>query len=294
MKTLDKQESTSSVREEKEKLNATWKECNGDFETNANEVTINEESQQTVHYNCEEHFGKVKVKGTEQSSLAIHLDLPTVYNLYRLEHTCLSGSFPDSFEPLLITDKMREEADKVGLQLKLKATYDQARFDELELFFINRDGGGLKPVKVYDDVIEGKDAEEIHIDDEDTDQKSDTMVTERVDSSSQTELGQSLEDIESKFEMERATLESQLKEEKEEKGTFGERCKELTEKLESTEQSLVSQLTGYSVEREKLQSELEEKKKLIKELENTVAQLEHNVQQVEKVLVINLRWKGQL
>ncbi|XP_070546554.1 uncharacterized protein [Ptychodera flava] len=97
---------------------------------------------------------------------------------------------------------MREEADKVGLQLKLKATYDQARFDELELFFINRDGGGLKPVKVYDDVIEGKDAEEIHIDDEDTDQKSDTMVTERVDSGSQTELGQSLEDIQSKSKSE--------------------------------------------------------------------------------------------
>ncbi|XP_070545743.1 uncharacterized protein [Ptychodera flava] len=187
---LDKQEPTGGVRDEKQKLNATWEECNGEFETNAHEVTISEESQQIICCHCREHLSKVKVKGTEQGSLAIHVDLPTVYNLYRLEHTCLSGSFPDSFEPLLITDKMREEADKVGLQLKLKATYDQARFDELELFFINRDGGGLKPVKVFDDVIEGKDAEEIQIDDEDTDEKSDTVVTGGVDNGSQIEPGQ--------------------------------------------------------------------------------------------------------
>ncbi|XP_070545710.1 myosin heavy chain, clone 203-like isoform X2 [Ptychodera flava] len=173
---------------------------------------------------------------------------------------------------------MREEADKVGLQLKLKATYDQARFDELELFFINRDGGGLKPVKFFDDVIEKKDAEEIHIDDEDTDQKSDTVVTGRVDSSSKTEQGQSLEDIKSKFEMERTTLESQLKEAKEEKVTLEERCKELTQKLESTEQSLVSQRIGNSMEREKLQSELEQNQKLIKELQNKVDELQHKLE----------------
>ncbi|XP_070549199.1 uncharacterized protein [Ptychodera flava] len=148
MKDLDEQEPTSRVRDEKEKVNTAWEECKGDFDKNANKVIVDEESQHIVCCHCNEHFGQVQVETTKISSLAIHLDLPTVYNLYRLEHTCLSGSFPDSFEPLLITDKMREEADKVGLQLKLKATYEQARFNELELFFINRDGGGLKPVKV--------------------------------------------------------------------------------------------------------------------------------------------------
>ncbi|XP_070549133.1 filamin A-interacting protein 1-like [Ptychodera flava] len=275
---LDEQEPSSSVREKKEKVNATWKGCNEEFKKNANEVNINEESQQIICFKCKEHCGLVKVKSTEISSLTIHMDIPTLYNLYRLEHTCLSGSFPDSFEPLLITDKMREEADKVGLQLKLKATYDQARFDELELFFINRDGGGLKRVKVFDDVIEVKDAEEIHIEDEETDQIYKKMLTGRVDSSSH---GKSVEDIQSKSEMERATLEFQLNEAKKEKATLEERCKELTQKLESTEQSLVSQRIDSSVKQKTLQSELTEKKKLANELEDKVGELEHKFDQSE-------------
>ncbi|XP_070549132.1 plasminogen-binding group A streptococcal M-like protein PAM [Ptychodera flava] len=133
------------------------------------------------------------------------------------------------------------------------------------------DGSGLKPVKVSDDVIEGKDAEEIHLDDEDTDQKSDTMIRGTVDRSA-------LEDIQSTPEMERATVESQLKEAKEETATLVGGCKELTEKLKITEQSLVSQRNGKSTEREKLQSELEEKKKLTKKLDNTVEELEHNLE----------------
>ncbi|XP_070550090.1 uncharacterized protein [Ptychodera flava] len=277
---LDKQSQTMSVREKKEQSKAAWKKIQAELDKTESEVLTNNTSLQRVDHNCRNSFGEGTVtKSTKRDSLAISLDLPTLYNLYRLKQTCLSGSFPDSFEPLLITDKMREEADKVGLQLKLKATYDQARFDELELFFINRDGGGLEPVKMYHDVIEGEDDEEILIDDEDTGQKSDTMVTGRIDGSSQTEQGQSTEDIQSKSEMERATLESQLKEAKEEKGTLEERCKELTQKLESTEQSLVSQRIGNSMEREKLQSELEQNQKLIKELQDKVAELEHQLEQ---------------
>ncbi|XP_070546267.1 tripartite motif-containing protein 2-like [Ptychodera flava] len=105
------------------------------------------------------------------------------------------------------------------------------------------------------------------------------MVRGRVNSSSQTEQRQSTEDIQSKSEMERETLESQLKEAKEEKGTLKERCEELTQKLDSTEQSLVSQRIGNSMEREKLQSELEQNQKLIKELQDKVAALEHQLEQ---------------
>ncbi|XP_070546264.1 myosin heavy chain-like [Ptychodera flava] len=279
MRDLDSQVQTRSVREKKEQLKVAWENIQAEMDKTESEAITNNTSVQRVDQNCRDNFGEVTVTSMKQKCLAISLDLPTLYNLYRLKQTCLSGSFPDSFEPLLITDKMREEAEKVGLQLKLKATYDQARFDKLELFFINRDGGGLEPVKMYHDVIEGEDDEEILTDDEDTGQKSDTMVTGRVDSSSQTEQGQPTEDIQSKSEMERTTLESQLKEANEEKGTLEDRCKELTQKLESTEQSLVSQRIGNSMEREKLQSELEQNQKLIKELQDKVAALEHQLEQ---------------
>ncbi|XP_070545713.1 uncharacterized protein [Ptychodera flava] len=281
MRDLDRQVQTRSIRKKKEQLKAAWEKIKGEMDKTECEAVVDNNSVQKVDQNCRDNFGEVTVTSMKQDSLAISLDLPTLYNLYRLKQTCLSGSFPDSFESLLITDKMREEADKVGLQLKLKATYDQARFDELELFFINRDGGGLEPVKLYDDFNVAKDAEEIMDEDTVTDHTSDTMVTERVDSSSQTEQGESLEDIQSKSEMERTTLESQLKEAKEEKGTLEERCKELTQKLESTEQSLVSQRIGNNVERkkrEKLQSELNENQKLVKELQNKVDELEYKLE----------------
>ncbi|XP_070549671.1 uncharacterized protein [Ptychodera flava] len=74
---------------------------------------------------------------------------------------------------------------------------------------------------------------------------------------------------------ERSTLEFQLKEAKAEKATLEERCKELTQKLEYTGHSMVSQRIGNRLERDKLQSELEEKKKLIKDLEDKVTELEH-------------------
>ncbi|XP_070546261.1 uncharacterized protein [Ptychodera flava] len=170
MRDLDSQVQTRSVREKKEQLKVAWENIQAEMDKTESEAITNNTSVQRVDQNCRDNFGEVTVTSMKQKCLAISLDLPTLYNLYRLKQTCLSGSFPDSFEPLLITDKMREEAEKVGLQLKLKATYDQARFDELELFFINRDGGGLEPVKMYHDVIEGEDDEEILTDDEDTDQ----------------------------------------------------------------------------------------------------------------------------
>ncbi|XP_070545681.1 uncharacterized protein [Ptychodera flava] len=221
MRDLDSQVQTISVREKKEQLKSAWEKIQAEMDKTECEAVVDNNSVQRVDQNCRDNFGEVSVTSMKQDSLAISLDLPTLYNLYRLKQTCLSGSFPDSFEPLLITDKMREEADKVGLQLKLKAIYDQARFDELELFFINRDGGGLEPVKLYDDFNVAKDAEEITDDDMVADQKSHTMVTERVDSSSENEQGKSLEDIQSKLEMKRVTLESQTEGGKGREGYFG-------------------------------------------------------------------------
>ncbi|XP_070550095.1 spermatogenesis-associated protein 1-like isoform X2 [Ptychodera flava] len=126
---------------------------------------------------------------------------------------------------------------------------------------------------MYHDVTEGEDDEEILTDEEDTDQKPHTMVTEKIDNSSQTEQRQSTAHIQNKLEMERATLESQLKEAKEERGTLEERCKELTQKLESTEKSLVSQHIEESREKEIFNQ------KLIKELQDKVAALKHQLEQ---------------
>ncbi|XP_070569446.1 restin homolog [Ptychodera flava] len=63
-------------------------------------------------------------------------------------------------------------------------------------------------------------------------------------------------------------MESQLKETKIDKATLEERIKELTQKLERTEQSLLSQQSQTSDLEEKLQKEVEEKEKLIKDLQN--------------------------
>ncbi|XP_070566726.1 kinectin-like [Ptychodera flava] len=49
---------------------------------------------------------------------------------------------------------MREIAAKVGIKLQLKATYNQERFKKVELFFINRDGGGIQPMKIHDVLAE--------------------------------------------------------------------------------------------------------------------------------------------
>ncbi|XP_070549125.1 myb-like protein X [Ptychodera flava] len=266
----------ASQNQSRSELDNTWRYCNNEFDKKVEDVIASEASQQTAQQLCQKNCGEVTTTKFKSGSLKISLNIPTQYNLYRVRHTCKSGSFPDSFEPLLITDKMREEADKVGLQLKLKATYDQARFDELRLFFLECDGGGLEPVEIHDDIIEAEDAEEIpvYIDTEETNQKSNT-VTEGVADRTPSEHRQYLEDIQSKSEVERATLERQLKDAKKEKDTLEERFKELTQKLKKTEKSLVSQ----PIERKKLQSELGQKNKLIKQLQGKVTEVDHKKEQ---------------
>ncbi|XP_070564013.1 uncharacterized protein [Ptychodera flava] len=61
---------------------------------------------------------------------------------------------------MLVPEQMRKQADTAGVPLKLIGTYDQAKFDELELIFIDRDGGGIQPVEAY-----GNAEEEDHVED---------------------------------------------------------------------------------------------------------------------------------
>ncbi|XP_070550903.1 polyamine-modulated factor 1-binding protein 1-like [Ptychodera flava] len=73
-------------------------------------------------------------------------------------------------------------------------------------------------------------------------------------------------------------LESQLKETNKENAVIEERKNELRQKLESTEQSLVSQRIWYTVERKKLQSKLDQKEKLVMDLQHKVKELEQDRQ----------------
>ncbi|XP_070550771.1 flagellar attachment zone protein 1-like [Ptychodera flava] len=84
------------------------------------------------------------------------------------------------------------------------------------------------------------------------------------------------------LQAERAMLETQLVEAKLEKATLDKRCNEMAETLERDEHLLASQVIGNSKQREKLQSELEEKKELIKELQGKVAKLEQILEQFQK------------
>ncbi|XP_070545671.1 uncharacterized protein [Ptychodera flava] len=96
--------------------------------------------------------------------------------------------------------------------------------------------------------------------------------------------------------MERKTLESDLKEAMTEKAAFKEIYERLTQKLESTEESLVSQRIENSENQKTLQSELEDKKKLIKELEDKLEKsvLKNKETKPLKRSNLNLRWKGEI
>ncbi|XP_070550904.1 uncharacterized protein [Ptychodera flava] len=65
-------------------------------------------------------------------------------------------------------------------------------------------------------------------------------------------------------------LETELKQTKAVKATLEEICKELTQEVESSEQSLVGQRIENSMERQKILDELEQKEKLVKELQHNV------------------------
>ncbi|XP_070566467.1 uncharacterized protein [Ptychodera flava] len=47
----------------------------------------------------------------------------------------------------------------MNMELKLEASYDQQKFEEVESFFLNRDGGGVEPM-VIQDVIEERHMDE--------------------------------------------------------------------------------------------------------------------------------------
>ncbi|XP_070571574.1 uncharacterized protein [Ptychodera flava] len=136
------------------------------------EVVADEDRREEVMKICNRILEDMVPELLTVRSLAILLRFLTLYNLYKLKQTCRSGSLARAFEPLLITDEMRKIAAEAGIKLQLKATYDTKKFEEVEVFFINRDGGGIQPVKFYDNIIEEENDENLTFD------RHDTVVTE--------------------------------------------------------------------------------------------------------------------
>ncbi|XP_070573222.1 uncharacterized protein [Ptychodera flava] len=191
----------------KNEVKAAWRECEQGLKRRVRAVLADEDSCNEVKKVWKKKAG-LAPDTLATKSLGISLKILTLYHLYRVKQTCRSRSLAEAFEPLLITDEMREIAAKVGITLQLKATYDTVKFEEIELFFINRDGGGLQPVTFHDEIeddghrnIDSKD-EEPPLSQQESDRAvvsaSDQVVVKAsgqiVEQNSQTNLEQKLEE----------------------------------------------------------------------------------------------------
>ncbi|XP_070547628.1 uncharacterized protein [Ptychodera flava] len=85
-------------------------------------------------------FGIYCISNLHASSLGMAVNFLGILYLYRFKSACHNGRFAKAFEPLLITDEMRELAKRFNIPLKLKATYDQQQFDAIDHFFCQRYG----------------------------------------------------------------------------------------------------------------------------------------------------------
>ncbi|XP_070573875.1 uncharacterized protein [Ptychodera flava] len=158
LKALPAQLKKEKMEEMITKLKSAWRDCKWAMKRKVEEVVADEDDCGGVKKVCKKTLGDgVDPLSATAESLAILLRILTLYNLYRVKQTCKCGSLAKAFEPLLITHEMREIAAKVGMKLKLKATYNPDRFKELEFFFINRDGGGIQPMEIYDILAEDSD-----------------------------------------------------------------------------------------------------------------------------------------
>ncbi|XP_070547450.1 uncharacterized protein [Ptychodera flava] len=121
------------------KVDGVLKECMQLFKENAdNIVNVNSEEIRRQTKNCE--CGVHNVNNIHRGSLGMSVNFLGIRYLYRFKSACHNGRFAKAFEPLLITDEMRELAERFNIPLKLKATYDQQQFDAIDHFFCQREG----------------------------------------------------------------------------------------------------------------------------------------------------------
>ncbi|XP_070556867.1 kinectin-like [Ptychodera flava] len=157
LRELEKQTQAVSVKlqrlqqRKENEVKAAWGVCEQGLKRRVQDVLADEDSCNDVKKVWVEKVGLDPTTVTAES-LGILLKILTLYYLYRVKQTCRSRSLAKALEPLLITDEMRKIAATVGTTLQLKAMYDMAKFEEIELFFINRDGGGVQPVTFYGEI----------------------------------------------------------------------------------------------------------------------------------------------
>ncbi|XP_070557078.1 uncharacterized protein [Ptychodera flava] len=172
-------------------VETAWSECQHGLKRRVQAVLADEDSCNEVKKVCKEKIG-LDPNTVTAESLGILLKILTLYYLYRLKQTCRSRNLAKALEPLLITDEMREIAAKVGITLQLKAMYDMAKFEEIELFFINRDGGGVQPVTFHDETEDN--GGHCNLDSEDEKPSLSQQESDPIVEPSQTNLEQSLEE----------------------------------------------------------------------------------------------------
>ncbi|XP_070573519.1 uncharacterized protein [Ptychodera flava] len=94
-------------------LKAVRRDCKQALKRRVEDVLGDQDGCQEIKKACKQKLGDVDPSSLTAKSLAILLRFLTLYNLYRLKQTCRSGSLARAFEPLLITDEMREIAAKL-------------------------------------------------------------------------------------------------------------------------------------------------------------------------------------
>ncbi|XP_070573607.1 titin homolog [Ptychodera flava] len=151
MSTHQRQE---QMDEEMNELKDAWKDCKQALTNWIGELIADKDRYQGLKKVCKKNLGDVVTLSLTAKALTILLKLLTLHNMYRLKQTCRCGSLAKALEPLLITDEMRMISAKVGITLQLKAMYDQKKLEEIELFFIKRDCGGIQPMRIYDVLTE--------------------------------------------------------------------------------------------------------------------------------------------
>ncbi|XP_070568128.1 synaptonemal complex protein 1-like [Ptychodera flava] len=187
MSTHQRQE---QMDEEMNELKDAWKDCKQALTNWIGELIADKDRYQGLKKVCKKNLGDVVTLSLTAKSLTILLKLLTLYNMYRLKQTCRCGSLAKALELLLITDEMREISAKVGMTLQLKATYDQKKLEEIELFFIKRDCGGIQPMRIYDVMTEDT-VDEIQVRFE----VGETCVEEKLTDIAQDDLGQNEEQV---------------------------------------------------------------------------------------------------
>ncbi|XP_070547416.1 chromosome partition protein Smc-like [Ptychodera flava] len=135
----DDQATLDALTQAIQEVNESLLRCKQSLKRKADQV-IEDESEQLKRLCNDANVGVYQAKKVAKGSLRMLLNFLSILGLYRFKSSVQTGRFAELYEPWLITDEMREIAAKVNVPLKLQVTYDEKKFDELDAFFVKRDG----------------------------------------------------------------------------------------------------------------------------------------------------------